>query len=148
MFKIVPTKDPDSLAAAKSHAFKLLSRRWYSQAELMQRLQQKGFDTNVCKNTVELLKEYGYVDDTQLAAREVERCLHEKKLGPKRLQLRLQQRGIAPEIIGQVMSSISMESVQQLCVEETKRKLASLPPDLDNYKKRARLGAFLLRRGF
>ena len=33
MFRTVPTEEPDSLTAAKSYAFRLLSRRPYSRVE-------------------------------------------------------------------------------------------------------------------
>ena len=78
MFKISPTEEPKSLSAAKSYAFKLLSRRAYSCAELTQRLKQKAFSTDISQETVELLKKYGYINDAQLANREVERCLRDK----------------------------------------------------------------------
>ena len=147
MLKITPTTEPDSLTSAKSYAFKLLSRRSYSRNELAQRLQDKGFIFDICQDTVKLLEEYGYVNDPQLAAREVERCLKEKKLGPRRLQQRLRQRGIAPVIIDRVMNSVNPEAVYSSCLQEARKKLTLLP-SIDPEKKRARLGSFLLRRGF
>ena len=147
MLKITPTTEPDSLTNAKSYAFKLLSRRSYSRTELAQRLRDKGFNLDICQDAVRLLEEYGYVDDSQLAAREVERCLKEQRLGPRRLQLRLRQRGIAPEIINQVMVSVNPEAVYSSCLQEARKKLAALP-NIDSERKLARLGSFLLRRGF
>ncbi|NLG85708.1 MAG: regulatory protein RecX [Firmicutes bacterium] len=147
MLRITPTTEPDSLTSAKSYAFKLLGRRAYSKNELMQRLHDKGFNPDICQNTIKLLEEYGYVNDWQLAMREIERCLKEQKLGPRRLQLRLRQRGIAPEIINQVMSSVDQETVYSSCMQEARKKLATLS-DISPEKKQARLGSFLLRRGF
>jgi regulatory protein len=147
VLRITPTTEPDSLTSAKSYAFKLLGRRAYSKNELMQRLHDKGFNPDICQNTIKLLEEYGYVNDWQLAMREIERCLKEQKLGPRRLQLRLRQRGIAPEIINQVMSSVDQETVYSSCMQEARKKLATLS-DISPEKKQARLGSFLLRRGF
>jgi regulatory protein len=143
----VPTEEPDSLTAAKSYAFRLLSRRPYSRVELTRRLERKGFSEGVSQETVKLIERYGYVNDNELAKREVEQCLQVKKLGPKRIRLRLHTRGIAPETIEEVLSSIDADSVYRLCLEEARTKLATMS-EPDAYKKQSRLGSFLLRRGF
>ncbi|MGI6128708.1 MAG: regulatory protein RecX [bacterium] len=147
MFKVTRTTKPESLNAAKSYAFKLLSRRSYSKAELKKRLFEKGFDLNVCLGTLQAMEEYGYINDPELAAREMERYLKERYLGPRRIEQRLRQRGIDVEIVNQVMGSVDTDLVQRLCLQEARRKLGTLS-HIEPQKKLARLGNYLLRRGY
>jgi len=147
MFRIKPTQEPDSVVRAKNYIFKLLGRRFYSRNELIQRLKRKGFNDQVCRQVMELVTEYGYIDDTELAKRELEQCLQRKKLGPNRIKLRLQKRGIAPEIICEIMDSLNTDAVYRLCFELARSKLADMS-DPNPYKRQARLSSFLFRRGF
>ncbi|HKM39182.1 MAG TPA: regulatory protein RecX [bacterium] len=147
MFRVTPTAEPDCINAAKNYALNLLSRRSYSCKEVALRLRRKGFVDHVNKDIIQLMKEYGYIDDVALAKRELDQCLQKKRFGPKRIQLRLRQRGIAPEIIAEVMGSIDTVAVYELCFKEAQRKLKRMPK-LDTSTKHSRLSSFLFRRGF
>ncbi|MBK3333250.1 regulatory protein RecX [Persephonella atlantica] len=54
---------------AKSYALKLLSKKDYFEAEIKQKLSQKGFSKEEIEETVLYLKKHGFIDDDKLLER-------------------------------------------------------------------------------
>lgn len=125
-------------------AARYLSYRPRSEAELRQRLAQRGFETDAVEKVLARLKEQGLVDDGGFA-----RAWRDNRqlLQPRSRQLirrELRQKGVAEDIIeGAVGNLDDGESAYQAAVV----RLRSLPRD-DYQAFRRRLGGYLQRRGF
>jgi regulatory protein len=128
---------------ARAYALRLLTRRTYSSVELMDKLQRKGYPSVICQNTIAFLQGIGYLNDCELAQREAIRCL-ERCLGPKRVRLRLRQRGLPDDL----MAGISEYEFREACLAAAKKRLRTLPANLDPLRMRAKLCYYLERRGF
>ncbi|HHY92819.1 MAG TPA: hypothetical protein GX511_05715 [Firmicutes bacterium] len=133
--------------AALHRALQLLGRRAYTEAELTARLGKEGFPKGAVENAALYAARCGYLDDAEVARREVERCFTEKGWGPYRVRQRLRQRGLAPELIAEVLSLWGEPEVRALClaVAEKKLRFAASP---DQGWRAAQVGRYLLRRGF
>lgn len=105
----------DSRRSALHYAYRLLSYRSRSEAEMVRRLRMKGFDETDVGSAVLRLRESGFLDDKRLAAslkRYAEETKHLSARGARRFLI---QRGIPLEI--------SDEAVRDLDELETARRL-------------------------
>ena len=91
-------KDTKSaVEAAKQKALALLDRRDWSRAELLRKLDEKGFDAAAAEAAVDRLAELGFVDDARYAPIVV-RHYAAKGYGAQRVRGELQRRGIPKEL--------------------------------------------------
>ena len=105
----------DSRRSALHYAYKLLSYRGRSEAELARKLRTKGFDDTDIRSTMLRLKEAGFLDDKRLAVslkRYAEDSKHLSVSGAKRFLI---ERGIPADI--------SDEAVKDIDEIETARRL-------------------------
>ncbi|MDK2784293.1 MAG: regulatory protein [Bacillota bacterium] len=137
----------DVYQSAWQYALSLLGRRAYSRAELLAKLEEKGFPGDVGRHVAARLVDYGYLADEEIARREAERCFLGKGLGPYRVELRLRQRGISPELIAGTLAKYRAAE-KELCLKQARKKLAALPSGLAPAQVKARVGGYLARKGF
>jgi regulatory protein len=128
------------------YAYRLLARRAYSEKELEQRLEGKGFTSKAVVQAVTRLKAQGYVNDASLACEQVEQ-LKRRGYGRRYIQHKLAHRGIAASLVDQTTQEV-VSSEEEL---ETARRLLQRrfgengPRDR---KARERGFRFLLSRGY
>ncbi len=118
---------------AKSEAFKLLSRRDYSEREIVQKLLRKGFEQSIVENVVNYLKEEGYINDKKLGERLKEIAI-EKGKSNVFLKKKLYSKGIC---------NIELSYSEEL--ESAKNLLRRKYKGDKNFKQ---IVKFLLNRGF
>jgi len=137
----------DQLQKAKNYAFLLLKFRPRSEKEIGERLKRKKFDTEVIRETILFLKENGFVDDSYFAKVWLESRI-KRPLGLKKLRAQLRQKGVDKEIIDSQIEEISKgyceEDVVLKLAKDRLNKLKGVEPQ----KKKNRLYAYLMRRGF
>ncbi len=127
-----------------SAAARYLSYRPRSEAELRERLQRRGFDGDSVETVIAKLKEQGLVDDMAFAQfwRDNRESFSPRSQWLTKLELR--QKGVAGDIIDQVVDAIdNADSAYRAALS----KARSLPPT-DYQGFRRRLGEYLKRRGF
>ena len=121
-----------------------LSYRPRSEFEIRQRLHQHGFDGDSVEAVIAKLKEQGLVDDMAFAQfwKDNRESFSPRSQWLTRLELR--RRGVADDVIAQVVDAIDDdESAYRAALS----KARSLP--LSDYQSfRRRLGEYLKRRGF
>jgi len=121
-----------------------LSYRPRSEAELRKRLSQRDFDHDNIEAVLKLLKQQALVDDVAFAQfwRDNRQSFRPRSRWLTKLELR--QKGVAEDIIEQVVATIDDEDS---AYRAAMSKLRSLPQtDYQNF--RHRLGEYLKRRGF
>jgi regulatory protein len=137
-------KKADLFQRCLNAAFRYLSYRPRSQAELRQRLQRRGFDGDNVAAVMDRLKERGLVDDLAFAEfwKENRQSFRPRSQWLTRLELR--QKGVAEDIINQVAAEVDDEdSAYRAAIAKTRR----LPTaDYDDFRRS--LGEHLKRRGF
>ena len=97
-----------------------LSRRALTHYELETRLKQKGFESSEVHKALTKLEEWGYLNDKELALTFSQNRL--KRYSRRRVLQDLQNRGLEPPMIEQVLeSTYSSEDEFQQCLTLTKK---------------------------
>lgn len=141
--KIIKTEEQKK---ANNYAMMLLSYRPRSQKEIKDKMKQKGYDSEVIDKTLQLLKEYNYINDEDFAKEYIK--LKSKKYGSKRIKIELSRKGIKEEIINDVLhEEIDYDSEYNIALEHAEKKIRAYKGDERDavYRK---LGSYLQRRGF
>ncbi len=121
-----------------------LSYRPRSESELRERLKQRGFDGSSIEVVITKLKERGLVDDLDFAQFWKD---NRESFSPRSqwlTKLELRRKGVANDIIDQVVDTIDDDDS---AYRAALSKARSLPPS-DYQSFRRRLGEYLKRRGF
>ncbi len=134
----------DNLQRCLNAAMHYLSYRPRSEFELRERLGRRGFDSDSVEEVLVWLKERGLVDDTEFAQfwQDNRQAFSPRSSSLTRLELR--RKGVAEEIIGQVVSTVSDDESAYRAALGKARRL----PVSDYQSFRRLLSGYLRRRGF
>jgi regulatory protein len=110
----------------------LLKYRLRSERELLQRLKQKGFSEELCRDTVNFLKDKEFIDDRVFARGWVSSRL-KRPFGLRRIKQELVQKGLSKEVIEDAFSRYRGQSQKsgQSPLPGTVRKAGQSPLEED-----------------
>ena len=134
----------DSLQRCLSAGVRYLSYRPRSESELREKLRQRGFDGDGVEAAITRLKERGLVDDVAFAQFWKD---NRESFSPRSrwlTKLELRQKGIANDIIDQVVDTINDDNSAYQAALSKARSLSH--SDYQSFHRR--LGEYLRRRGF
>jgi regulatory protein len=127
-------------------AYNLLSFRSRSEKEITDRLKRKGYEEDIIGQVLEKLRTAGYLNDEAFAQSWA--TSRGKTLGRRALAHELRQKGVDNEMIAQTLAEVkSDEKEQDTARLVAVRRVGERPVDQSREAK-ARLAAFLQRRGF
>ncbi|WP_406282061.1 recombination regulator RecX [Nocardia sp. NBC_00881] len=133
---------------AKDVCLRLLGVRARSRAELVQHLTAKGYPPEVSDRALDRLTEVGLIDDAAFA----EQWVHSRHTfsgkGKQALALELRRKGVAQSDVAPALAAITDDDEESRAADLVRRKLRSLPRDLDRDKTIRRLVGMLARRGY
>lgn len=134
---------------ARDAALSLLSYRARTSVELKRRLKRKGFDEEVSTATVERLDRLGVVDDAAFAESFVRDRVRLKPHGVRRLGQELRAKGVDEDTARAAIAGV-MEREGATELDLARAAAARWKPRAteEPARARARLQAFLARRGF
>jgi len=133
---------------AKNAAYRLLTYRPRSRAELRQKLQEKAFDAVIIDAVLADLVRLGYVNDRQFAEQFASSRIRFRGLGKRRLERELGAKGIDRQIVNETLTRIFEGDTEiETAKKAAERKLTSMK-SADWETKRRRLAGFLERKGF
>ena len=130
-------------------ALRLLARQARTEAELCQKLAEKGFNEEQIVATVTRCRDFGYVDDPRYARERAAALLRSGRAAGCRIELDLRRRGIDSEIVIAALAAAAAEIDaggvlrNQLLRRFPDFNFAAAPP-----KEKRRVVDFFLRRGF
>ncbi len=136
------------LSRAMDAAYRYLTYRPRSRAEVEVKLQDKGFDDAVIQSAVSGLFGLGYLDDEKFARLWAESRIRLRAFGRRRIERELREKGIDPEIVRETLSGVFAAGQEiDIAEEAAARKLKGMT-SLDRETRRRRLAGFLERKGF
>ena len=143
-------REPLDEAALYQYAVKALGRQMRTEVELWRlmsaRAEQGERGEQAVRAAIARLKEHGYLDDRAFAETYVRLRQENEKLGARRVQQALGQRGIPSEIIRETVAARYGETNEEkLAREHLERKRIRKPA---NEKERARVMRRLVAAGF
>jgi regulatory protein len=142
--EIADLQEIDTVEKAKESAVRFLGYRPRSQAEIQHHLQKKGYSEPTIAAVIERLTAVDLLNDETFARYWVEQRETFKPRGQLALRQELQQKGIDPKIIHQVLLQTDETAAAQQVAGKKAGQLAGLPEPEFKHK----LGQYLQRRGF
>ena len=132
------------LARCLNTAYRFLSYRPRSEAEMKDRLHRRGFEDSKIEIVINKLKEQNLLDDTAFAQFWKENRETFRPRSQRLTRLELKKKGVADEIIKEVTDeSNDMDSAYHAALSKAQHL-----PDQEYEVFRRRLGDYLKRRGF
>ncbi len=134
----------DTVQQAVDSAAHFLSYRPRSRQEMRRNLAEKEFDSTVIEAALDRLTQMGYLDDVAFARFWTQNRADFKPLSHRALRQELRQKGIADPAIDEALSQLDESGMADQAARSQVRKLRNSTPRVF----RAKLSAFLMRRGF
>ncbi len=132
-----------NLSRCLNTAYRYLSYRARSEAELKERLHRRGFEDSQIEIVINKLKEKNLLDDTAFAQFWMENRETFRPRSRRLTRLELRKKGVADTIIKQV---IEKTDDTESAYHAAQSKAPRLPHDYEVFRRR--LGDYLKRRGF
>ncbi len=141
---IAALQQEDTLEKAKQSAYKFISYRPRSIAEVEQNLRDKSYDELVIAQVVTRLQELQLLDDISFTQFWVEQRETFKPRSVLALRQELRQKGVARNIIDDVLADVDETAVARKAAAMRVSRWQHLPED----QFRAKMSGYLQRRGF
>ncbi|HLJ54962.1 MAG TPA: regulatory protein RecX [Chthonomonadaceae bacterium] len=140
------------IEAARAVAFRYLGYSARSAAEIRSRLARNEFADEMISQVVEELRTAGYLDDAEFARHWVQDRADRKRYGRTRLAAELNRKGVDRDAADEALGAIGADDEARRAMEAAGPRWARIDPaSLDAaglQKEKARIAAFLTRRGF
>jgi regulatory protein len=136
------------LIRAKNSAYRYLTYRPRSRAEIETKLREKEFDDEIVRQVIADLVRFGYVDDQEFARLWAQSRVRLRGFGRRRIERELTNKGIDRGIIKQIFAELfDGDSEFETATLTAQKKLTTLR-SVDRETRRRRLAGFLERKGF
>jgi len=136
------------LQEAKDAAFKLLSFRMRSIAEMRKRLKEKSFSQIEINHVIDKLTKLNYLNDVEFGKAFVKEKIKNKKIGPKAIKSELFPHQLSPDFVDELIESVYKKyKINDLITFHLKRKKIKKNTQM-NKSDLSRLNNYLLRKGF
>lgn len=140
----------NELYLCEQKALFYLGKRLHSTIELKRKLYQKKFSKKVIEPVILKMKALTYLDDKKYSELLVNESLNLRHDGLQKIKARLIEKGIAKELIAEVLSYMLNDEIEADNIKLTAdRKLSSLKKRFTDKKEiNQKLTAFLLSKGY
>jgi len=129
------------------YAFLLLSFRMRSKDEMRQRLIKKGYTEDEVNGVIDKLERLNYLNDREFAQTWVKSRIGSKPLGRSLMSKELKRKGVAVDIIEDVLNeSLKGYDEYEVAKELALKRLGKI--EVRDSKMWQRLSGYLARRGF
>jgi regulatory protein len=136
------------LTRAKNAAYRFLTYRPRSRAEIDKKLHDKEFDDAIIETVLADLARLGYVNDLQFALGWTRSRIMLRGFGRRRIGQELKNKGIGPDIIREAFAEVFSDETEIETAKRVAEKKIITMKSLDRVTRRRRLAGFLERKGF
>jgi len=144
----IPDLIEKELTRAKNTAYRFLSYRPRSRAEIEAKLRDKEFDEAIVAAVLVDLARLGYVNDEQFARAWARGRIRLRGFGRRRIDQELRSKGVAPEIIRESLAEVFGETSEtETAMHVAEKKLRTMQHVEPEARKR-RLAGLLERKGY
>lgn len=117
------TKKELDFNQAKEKALRYLEFRSHSEKELSDKLKRAGAKEHDIESVLEFLKSYNFINDHSFAEKYAHDLIVLKKFGKNRVKLELSKKGIASDIICEILENFDLE-IEDILTPLVSKKLA------------------------
>jgi regulatory protein len=144
-----PPSDPNSAKAAYLRALRWLTARELSEAQVRERLEERGYSQEAISPAIKRLKDERALDDLRAATMIARTEAKVHRHGPRRVMGKLVAMRIDRDMAKEVVRNLFGETDEQDLLEATlERRLQGKPERLADAKERRKIRAYLVRQGF
>lgn len=136
------------LNRAKNSAYRYLSFRPRSHAEVERKLAERGFSDAVIRQTLDHLDRLGYVNDRKFALQWARSRVRSNGFGRRRIEQELCARGVGRELIREALDETFQESPEIEIAQQAAGKKTKTLERCDPGTRMRRTAGFLERKGF
>ncbi len=149
--KAKPLKDPSDSKHGYEYAMFLLDLRLRTEGEIKDKMQQRGYTTDVIATVINQLKELKYVDDTRLASVLIENYKLYKIYGFYKIKQKLMEKRLPPGLIESSLEEFfpvedEIEVAKRFIINEFPKYLTD--SNKFTYPEKQKIGQKLQSRGF
>ena len=137
----------DPYSDAMSLALYALAPRAKSRAELQIQLRKRGVAAEIASAVLDSLELQGLLNDLEFAQLWMESRRRQKRLSVSAITQELRSKGVAQDIIDEVMQGSDLDAEYQMAFEMAERKYRSCA-HLDHMVIYRRINSLLARKGF
>lgn len=137
-----------ALTRARNTAYRFLTYRPRSRAELEAKLRERGFEEAVLEIVLADLMRLGYVNDRQFANQWTLSRTRLRGFGRRRIEQELKNKGIDRELIREVFAEVFVDETELETAKLIAEKKINAMARFDRETRRRRLAGFLERKGF
>lgn len=141
-------EDNKELTRARNIAYRFLTYRPRSRAEIETKLRDKEFKNTIIDAVLTDLARLGYVNDLQFAREWTRSRIRFQGFGRRRIGQELKNKGIGREIIREVFAEAFSDEAESETAKRVAGKKLNTMKSLDRETRRRRLAGFLERKGF
>jgi len=141
-------EDNKEWTKARNTAYRYLTYRPRSRAEIIQKLHDKEFNDAIIEAVLDDLARFGYVNDRQFANQWTRSRIRLRGFGRRRIEQELKNKGIDREIIQEVFGNIFVDETEIETAKLVAGKKMQTMKCVDRETRRRRLAGFLERKGF
>jgi regulatory protein len=139
--------EEESLIRCKNSALKTIERSFKTEKEVIEKLKEKGYSENAINKSIEFLKQYNFLNDFDYAKAYIKDKLN--SVGSQKIKYTLIQKGIAKEIIEELLADSDKDNEKNTAFNLAKKKLDIIrKKESDNYKISGKLYRYLTSRGY
>lgn len=135
-------READETAAAREYALNLAARGPRSEKQFREKLRARGYGSSSQEAALEVLRAYGYLDDRAYAEQYAAELF--QKYGRWAVRRKLAERGIAPEIMEEVLAGADGSGALDMQLD----RLLARPRYEDERRERDRIIRSLAAKGF
>lgn len=137
----------ENLSKCKDTALRTVERSYKTEKEIKDKLLLKEFDEDTVEETLEFLREYGFIDDSKFVKMFVKD--HIRNQGRNKIKYLLSQKGIDKCLIEEAFLDLEKEDeVERAFILGEKKYLSISKREDDDFKIKNKITRYLLGRGY
>ena len=137
----------ESLIRCKNSALRIIEKSYKTEKEVRDKLILKGYEDNSINKSIEFLKEYNFINDSNYTKAFISDKL--KSQGSQKIKYTLIQKGISKDNIDEELSNLNKENEKNVALNIAKKKLNIIKKkENDNYKISGKLYRYLISKGY
>lgn len=136
------------LTRARDTAYRYLSYRPRSRAEVERKLLEKGFAAGIIDEILSDLVRLGYLNDETFAVQWAESRARLSSHGRRRIERELIHKGVNPELLREKLPVVLSPDRELATASEAAERRLRTMQHLDQSTRRRRIAGFLERKGF